>query len=59
MSKVMQGLKLRARFNSHRHYKGFYFKTDCFDTLNEKCTKDNENFSAWIRETKGVKFVEL
>lgn len=55
----MQGLSLRARFNSHRNYRGFYFKTDVFEKLNKRLNEDNAGFAEWIKETGSVKFIGL
>jgi len=55
----LQQVSLRARFNSHRFYTGFYFKTDKFEELNKNLNDNNEDFADWIRENKKVKFIGL
>ena len=55
----LQAIKLRARFNSHRYYQGFYFKTDRFDELKEQLEENNEEFADWVRNCKSIKFMRL
>ena len=55
----LQAIKLRARFNSHRYYQGFYFKTDKFDELKEQLEENNEEFADWVRNCKSIKFMKL
>ena len=55
----LQQISLRARFNPHRHYQGFYFKTTEFDKLEKNLNDNNEEFANWIRETKSIKFIRL
>ena len=50
---------LRARYNSHRQYKGFYFKTNEFKKLEKSLDEDNESFANWIRENNSVKYTRL
>jgi hypothetical protein len=55
----MKPYSIRVRFNSHRRYKGFYFKTDQFDKLKKSLDEDNEKFANWVKETNSIKFIEL
>jgi len=50
---------LRARFNSHRQYQGFYFKTDKFKELEQNLNKDNKSFANWVKENNSVKYTRL
>lgn len=52
-------VSLRARFNGHRHYQGFYFKTTEFEQLEKNLKEDNEQFADWIRQAKSVKYTRL
>jgi hypothetical protein len=52
-------VSLRARFNSHRYYQGFYFKTTEFEKLEKNLNDNNEQFANWIRETNSVKYTKL
>jgi hypothetical protein len=55
----ISAMRLRARFNSHRYYEFFYFKTNSFEVLKKNLNKDNEQFANWIRETESIKFIDL
>jgi hypothetical protein len=48
---------LRARLNSHRFYKLFYFKTDQenFDILENKVEEKNVELSIWLNNTATVR----
>lgn len=50
---------LRARFNGHRNYRLFYFKTDCFDALDKQLNKNPQAFSEWITNNSMVKFEQM
>lgn len=52
-------LKLRSRFNPQRFYQGFYFKTDQFESLNERLNNNPEEFGKWIINNKSIKFYNL
>jgi len=51
----MTKLRLRARFNSHRDVRMFYFKTDEFESLHKNFMDDNEDFADWVVESKNIK----
>jgi hypothetical protein len=51
----MDSVRLRARYNAHRQYKLFYFKSDDFDPLKKQFNDNNEEFSKWLQETHSVK----
>ena len=40
--------KIRMRFNTHRNYRLFYFKTDQFEYLLSQLDSDNEQFAIWV-----------
>ena len=52
---------LRARFNSHRQYKFFYFKTDkgSFDHFEKTLNEKHKTFVEFILENKSVKMEDL
>jgi hypothetical protein len=52
-------ISLRARFNSHRNYLGFYFKTNQFKELKVNLNKDNKAFADWVKSTKNIKYIQL
>lgn len=52
-------VSLRVRFNSHRHYQGFYFKTTEFEKLEKNLNDNNENFANWIIQNNSVKYIKL
>jgi hypothetical protein len=52
-------LGLRARFNSPRKMKMFYFKTDEFEKLHERFMNGNEDFADWVVGTKSIKKEEI
>ncbi len=56
---MLVAINLRGRFNTHRHYKGFYFKTDQFEKLEKLLEEDNEAFARWIDSTDSVKFMQV
>jgi hypothetical protein len=55
---MMFGLDMRARLNSHRDYRKFYFKVDetTFNNMESSCLLDNEAFAKSLCEIPGVKF---
>ena len=53
------GLAMRARYNSHRNYRGFYFKTDDFERLQSQLKADNSKLAEWVNTTASVKFFSL
>ncbi|MFA7307624.1 MAG: hypothetical protein WC026_13230 [Hyphomicrobium sp.] len=55
----IRNLELRSRFNSHRNYRGFYFKTDNYKGLEESMKKDNCAFAEFIRSSKSINFIKL
>ena len=55
----MDNLRLRARFNSHRHYKLHSFKCDSYDEINKACNEDNEAFTEWINDCDSIKTERL
>jgi len=56
---------MRARINSQRKYKVFYFKTNKFKKLAEtldkesKKNKNSNKFVKWINKTKAVKVFDI
>lgn len=50
---------LRARFNPHRKYKVFYFKTTDFDVLEKTFNNNNEDFANWILQNKHIQYVNI
>lgn len=54
-------MNLRSRFNSHRFYKGFYFKVSEreYKELLKLYNKNNESFANWVRKTKSIKYFSL
>ncbi len=50
---------LRARFNGHRDYRLFYFKTDCFDNLNTRLNENPAEFSQWVTDSPMIKFERI
>jgi len=52
-------VSLRSRFNPHRYYQGFYFKTNEFGELEKNLKKDNEKFADWVRGCSSVKYIRL
>lgn len=52
-------LSLRSRFNSHRQYKGFYFKTSDFNKLKKESNENNILFANWIRGNNNIKYISL
>lgn len=55
----LQTYSLRTRFNTHRDYKGFYFKTNKFKQLKQSLNANNEQFANWILSTNSIKFCKL
>jgi len=52
----MDSVMLRARFNSHRHMKLFYFKSDDFETLNAELEEDHDGFAEWLHTNPNIKW---
>lgn len=52
-------ISIRARYNSHRNYQGFYFRTHEFEALKNKLDNNNEQFANWIRKNRLVNFCNL
>lgn len=50
---------LRVRMNSHRDYKGFYFKTTDFDKLEKNLNENNERFAEWVRQNNAIKYMQI
>lgn len=50
---------LRVRMNSHRDYKGFYFKTTDFEKLEKNLNDNNERFAEWVRQNKAIKYMQI
>lgn len=50
---------LRARFNSHRKYRMFYFKTYTFDALKDVLDRDWHSFSKWVTECESIKMTPI
>jgi len=55
----LYSVKLRARFNSHRKYKLFYFKTDDFEELNKSLDEDMKAFCEWLANSGSIKYFGL
>ena len=57
----VSSMMVRSRINSHRFYRGFYFKTDLsnFEMLNENFKEQNESFANSILENKKVEYIKL
>lgn len=51
--------KLRARFNSHRAYRLFYFHSDKFEELEKSLNEDVKTFGNWVANNKNIKFLGL
>ncbi len=51
----MRAMTMRARFNSHRNMRMFYFKTGEFESLHKIFMDDNEDFADWVVESKSIK----
>lgn len=47
--------QLKSRYNPHRNYRLFFFRTNEFDKLYENLKKDNLEFSNWLRTTPSIK----
>ena len=39
--------------------KGFFFKTEDFETLQESLQKDNEKFAQWVLDTESVNYMDV
>jgi len=55
----LHNYSLRVRFNSHRDYKGFYFKTTDFKQLEKNLNGNNEEFAKWVRQNDHIHYMEL
>lgn len=55
----IRNAKLRSRFNTHRFYQIFYFKTTNFKKLEENLNDNNERFANWVREVESIKFIRI
>lgn len=57
----INSMSLRARFNTHRNYRLFYFKTDEaeYDKLNENLEFDNSALAEWLLENTTVTIERL
>lgn len=55
----LHNYSLRVRFNSHRDYKGFYFKTTKFEALEKNLNGNNEEFAKWVRQNEHIEYMEL
>lgn len=51
--------RLRARYNSHRNYRLFYFKTDQFDQLKSQLDNDLRKFSRWVIDCPSIKMEQI
>ncbi len=51
-------IQMRARMNSHRHYRSFHFKTDrgSFELLKASIEKDNAATAAELCKNPNIKF---
>ena len=57
---VGMAMRLRARYNSHRKYQIFFFKTNDFDKLHTAFESDNEAFANWVYASRGsIKRINL
>jgi hypothetical protein len=53
----LHNYSLRVRFNSHRNYKGFYFKTTEFEALEKNLNDNNEEFAKWVRQNERIEYM--
>ena len=55
----LHSYSLRTRMNAHRGYKGFYFKTEDFKSLEKNLNDDHEGFTEWMSQNKSIKYINL
>ena len=55
----LHNYSLRTRVNSHRNYKGFYFKTSNFEMLENLANTNNRKLAEFVLMSNKVQFINL
>ena len=50
---------LRSRFNSHRNYELFHFKTSSFELLSKQYKEEPKEFAKWVKNNELIKFSKI